>query len=69
MVYELNEKSTIPAEDGNRYSLLDRLRRAPTRISAAGMLSGGRPRTTDLRAVLNAIFYLLRTGCQLSICT
>ena len=27
-----------PAEDGNRYSLLDRLRRAPTRISAAGML-------------------------------
>jgi putative transposase len=25
---------------------------------------GGRPRTTDLRAVLNAIFYLLRTGCQ-----
>jgi transposase len=26
--------------------------------------SGGRSRTTDLRAVLNAIFYLLRTGCQ-----
>ena len=26
--------------------------------------SGGRPRTTDRRAVLNAIFYLLRTGCQ-----
>src|SRR5271157_5488212 len=26
--------------------------------------SGGRPRTTDLRTVLNAIFYLLRTGCQ-----
>jgi len=25
---------------------------------------GGRSRTTDLRAVLNAIFYLLRTGCQ-----
>jgi len=25
---------------------------------------GGRPRTTDTRAVLNAIFYLLRTGCQ-----
>jgi len=25
---------------------------------------GGRPRTTKLRAVLNAIFYLLRTGCQ-----
>jgi putative transposase len=23
----------------------------------------GRPRTTNLRAVLNAIFYLLRTGC------
>jgi putative transposase len=26
--------------------------------------AGGRPRTTDIRAVLNAIFYLLRTGCQ-----
>lgn len=22
------------------------------------------PRTTELRAILNAIFYLLRTGCQ-----
>jgi putative transposase len=26
--------------------------------------SGGRPRKTDLRDVVNAIFYLLRTGCQ-----
>ena len=26
--------------------------------------TGGRNRTTDLRAVLDAIFYLLRTGCQ-----
>lgn len=25
---------------------------------------GGRPRTTCLRAVLDAVFYLLRTGCQ-----
>jgi putative transposase len=25
---------------------------------------GGRPRTTNIRAVINAIFYLLRTGCQ-----
>jgi len=25
---------------------------------------GGRPRTTNIRAVVNAIFYLLRTGCQ-----
>jgi putative transposase len=25
---------------------------------------GGRSRTTNVRAVLNAIFYLLRTGCQ-----
>ncbi|QLH40266.1 MAG: transposase [Defluviicoccus sp.] len=24
---------------------------------------GGRPRTTDMRAALNAIFCLLRTGC------
>jgi hypothetical protein len=26
---------------------------------------GGRPRKINIRAVLNAIFYLLRTGCQL----
>ena len=25
---------------------------------------GGRPRTTKLRAVIDAVFYLLRTGCQ-----
>ena len=25
---------------------------------------GGRPRSTDLREVVNAIFYILRTGCQ-----
>lgn len=25
---------------------------------------GGRPRQTDMRDVLDAIFYLLRTGCQ-----
>jgi putative transposase len=24
---------------------------------------GGRPRKTDIREVINAIFYLLRTGC------
>jgi putative transposase len=28
-----------------------------------GARRGGRPRTTDLREVLNAILYLLRTGC------
>jgi putative transposase len=26
--------------------------------------TGGRPRTTDLRRVLDAVFYLLRTGSQ-----
>jgi putative transposase len=25
---------------------------------------GGRPRTTDMREVVNAIFYILRGGCQ-----
>src|SRR4051794_41849906 len=25
---------------------------------------GGRPRTTDLRDVVDGIFYVLRTGCQ-----
>src|SRR5207248_743469 len=27
---------------------------------------GGRPRTTDVRAVVTAIFYLLRTGCAVA---
>jgi putative transposase len=26
--------------------------------------AGGRPRTTNMRDVLDAIFYLLKTGCQ-----
>jgi putative transposase len=26
--------------------------------------TGGRPRTTDLRAIVNAIFYVLRSGCS-----
>jgi putative transposase len=26
--------------------------------------AGGRPRTTDVRKVLDAVFHLLRTGCQ-----
>jgi putative transposase len=26
--------------------------------------AGGRPRTTDMREVVNAIFYTLRSGCQ-----
>ena len=25
---------------------------------------GGRPRSIDTRAIMNAVFYLLRTGCQ-----
>jgi putative transposase len=29
-----------------------------------GPQSGGRPRTTDLRGVINAIVYILRSGCQ-----
>src|ERR1700751_1408818 len=28
------------------------------------MSTGGRPRKTDMRDVLDAIFYLVRTGCQ-----
>jgi transposase len=27
-------------------------------------LPGGRPRKTDIRAAMNAILYLLRTGCR-----
>jgi putative transposase len=29
-----------------------------------GQSGPGRPRTLDLRSVLNALFYLNRTGCQ-----
>ena len=29
-----------------------------------GAKPGGRPRTTDLRKVVNGIFYTLRSGCQ-----
>ncbi len=29
--------------------------------------TGGRPRQTDMRAAMNAIFYLLRTGCPLAL--
>ena len=39
-----------PAEDGSSYSLLDRLRRAPTRISAAGMLDA-LDRLSEFRAL------------------
>lgn len=38
------------------WALLDRLMPEPAGI--------GRPRTTDLRAVMNAILYILATGCQ-----
>jgi transposase len=31
-------------------------------LAAAGQ-TGGRPRSVDLRRILNGIFYLLRTGC------
>ena len=34
------------------------------RTALAAPLPGARPRTTELRAILNAIFYVLRTGCQ-----
>src|SRR5215210_7674027 len=33
-------------------------------MQVGAALIDGRPRTTDLRAVLNAIFYILRTRCQ-----
>lgn len=40
----------------------DRYRRLEPFIPAAE--SGGRPRKTDVRRVLDAPFYLVRTGCQ-----
>lgn len=41
---------------GREWSILRRF--MPPRLST------GRPRTTDLRQVVNAIFYILSTGCQ-----
>jgi Putative transposase of IS4/5 family (DUF4096) len=32
-----------------------------------GASPGGRPRKTDMRAAMNAIFYLPRTGCPLAL--
>lgn len=32
--------------------------------AAPPVYPGGQPRKTDLRNVVDAIFYLLRTGCQ-----
>ena len=32
--------------------------------SIPGPKPGGRPREVDIREVVNAIFYLLKTGCQ-----
>ena len=29
---------------------------------------GGRPRTTDMRRLLDGLFYLVRTGCQCATC-
>src|SRR5258708_37940440 len=42
---------------------------ADTQMGCAGTThpaakAGGRPRTTDMREVVNAIFYVLRGGCQ-----
>ena len=34
------------------------------RPASAGEIRRGRPRTTDLRAVVNAVFYIAQTDCQ-----
>ena len=49
-----------PHRDGKRL-FLPTYAGGPRRPAPA---TGGRPRKINIRAVLNAIFYLLRTGCQ-----
>jgi len=36
----------------------------PLRGSTPPAKPGGRPQTTDMRRLLDSLFYLLRTGCQ-----
>jgi transposase len=58
------EHRRIYRQEGNGYpsDLRDAewARLAPLILEAS---PGGRPRKTDMRAAVNAIFYLLRTGC------
>jgi transposase len=42
----------------------DRCRVGHDRTPHAGSQASGRPRSTDLRAVVDAILYMARTGCQ-----
>jgi len=59
-----NEHRGIYQRDGGRFpsNLTDaEWERLRPLIPAAK--PGGRPRTTDMRAAMNALFYLLRTGC------
>jgi len=59
-----NEQRGIYQRDGGRFpsNLTDaEWERLRPLIPAAK--PGGRPRTTDMRAAMNALFYLLRTGC------
>jgi putative transposase len=49
-------KHTYPSDvTGEQWALIEPL---------IPVYPGGRPRTTDVRDVLDAILYLLRTGCQ-----
>src|SRR5512143_858627 len=60
-------------EHRDRYNRLKRGLRYPSDVTDAEWMClkdlipparpGGRPRTTEMREVVNAIFYLLRTGC------
>ena len=59
-----NEHRATCQRDGGRFpSDLTDAEWERLRPLIPGAMPGGRPRKTDMRATMNAILYLLRTGC------
>ena len=60
--YKRNGKELETTLTDDEWKLIEPLLPAPLRTDSSG--PKGRPRTTDLRAVFNAIQFILGTGCQ-----
>ena len=57
------ETRALVGDHGSGQALGDEQYR-PLEPLVPGAKSGGRPRTTDMRRLLDGLFYLVRTGCQ-----